>query len=360
MSSYPNTIELNKGNIEKYGIYTVENNYFLYPKRSYSYFKCKRCNKEFLRYVGDLLYCSNKCSNIIINDNNKVNFSTIKKSFEDEGYILLTNEYKNRFQLLNFICPNGHKHHITWGNWTHSIHPQRCGLCAKNVDITREDIIKLFNEKGYNVILPDKERIKSNEKLEYICPNGHKHHITYSVLKAGRSSCPYCSNRAKIQFVDIKKSFEDERYKVITKENEYVSQNISKIKFICPNGHKHNISARKWRNGGRCGKCRVSKEENKLRNILNDMGKNNYEMNNRSTILNPNTNRFLELDILFKEQNKAIELNGIYWHGKQDKIDQDKLKQELCQLKGIELLILTDKEINNDVFNVKNKIQNFL
>jgi len=132
-----------------------------------------------------------------------------------------------------------------------------------------------------------------------------------------------------------------EGYKVLTKEKDYKTQNTTKIDFICPNGHKHNISVRKWRNYGRCGKCRVSKEEQEIRNLLNTHNIK-YKMNDRNTILNPFTNHYLELDFLFPKLNKAIEYNGSYWHSLDEKIAIDKLKSRLCEEKNIDLMVITD------------------
>jgi hypothetical protein len=51
----------------------------------------------------------------------------IKFEFEKEGYQLLTVEYKNNRQKLNYICPNGHQHSIIWNSWQQG---KRCPTCA--------------------------------------------------------------------------------------------------------------------------------------------------------------------------------------------------------------------------------------
>ena len=42
--------------------------------------------------------------------------SSISKEFGLEGYTLLTTEYINQAQKLEYICPNGHKRYTTWKN----------------------------------------------------------------------------------------------------------------------------------------------------------------------------------------------------------------------------------------------------
>ena len=40
----------------------------------------------------------------------KLNLKSIKKEFEDVGYVLLTEVYVNSKQPLEYICNNGHRH----------------------------------------------------------------------------------------------------------------------------------------------------------------------------------------------------------------------------------------------------------
>lgn len=57
--------------------------------------------------------------------------------------------------------------------------------------------------------------------------------------------------------------------------------------------------------------------------------------------------------------SKAIECNGLYWHSKDDRKKCDQIKRQLCKEKGIDLLVITDKEWNDDIDKCKNKIQKF-
>ncbi|GAG41201.1 unnamed protein product, partial [marine sediment metagenome] len=74
-------------------------------------------------------------------------------------------------------------------------------------------------------------------------------------------------------------------------------------------------------------------------------------------IFNPKTGYGLELDIFIPTLDKAIEYNGEYWH--QDK-SRDLLKQELCKLKNISLLIIWNKEWKISGEKCKNKIKKFI
>ncbi len=47
----------------------------------------------------------------------KYNYDFIKQEFEKESYQLLSNKYNNCYSPLEFICPKGHRHKITWTKW---------------------------------------------------------------------------------------------------------------------------------------------------------------------------------------------------------------------------------------------------
>lgn len=120
---------------------------------------------------------------------------------------------------------------------------------------------------------------------------------------------------------------EFENYEILTNENEFESQVKTKIEFLCPNKHTHKISYRKWKLGQRCSRCMRSKEEKEMDDYLvSIISSNNIIRNDRKTIKNESTGWYLEIDFWIPSRNKAIELNGEYWHSKPDKIINDKIK----------------------------------
>ena len=50
----------------------------------------------------------------------------IVKSFEKEGYKVLSKKYKSG-QPIEFICPKGHEHRIKWESWQIGA---RCYYCT--------------------------------------------------------------------------------------------------------------------------------------------------------------------------------------------------------------------------------------
>jgi len=65
----------------------------------------------------------------------------------------LTKVYKNNSQKLNYICPNGHKHKISWANWRQG---RRCPYCVGLTKLTIEFVRKAFEKEEYELL--DKER----------------------------------------------------------------------------------------------------------------------------------------------------------------------------------------------------------
>ena len=175
------------------------------------------------------------------------NIDTIREAFESEGYVLLSGHYINRSQKLKYKCPNGHFGDITWNNWFYN--NNRCRFCANNVAHTIDYVRKKFEKEGY-ILLSD-EYINAHTKLDYICPNGHKHSISFNKWNSGRR-CGICFGTKRKDINEILSAFKSEGYALLS--TEYLNIN-SKLEYICPNGHKHSISFNNWLRGKRCPYC---------------------------------------------------------------------------------------------------------
>ena len=272
----------------------------------------------------------------------KLTIEFIRAEFEKEGYELLTEMYDNNKQKLEYICssPERHKHSITWDNWNSNKH--RCPYCNGNAKPTIEFIRAEFAKEGYELLTEVYDN--SKQKLEYICssPEKHRHSIRWSNWKFG-VRCPECSTakraeKLRIDIEFIRSEFAKEGYILLTKTYE---NNIQKLDYICPKGHKHFITWNNWnsKDKQRCPFCNnngVSKWEKVIKKFLDKL-KVNYIPNDRTQLINPKTNRKLELDIWMPKLNKAVECNGIYWHSKKLVVKKDKIKNQLCKQQGIDL-----------------------
>jgi len=154
----------------------------------------------------------------------RLTYDYVKSQFEKEGYTLLTKEYKNSRQKLEYICSNGHKHSITWNAWRQG---KRCLYCAKNRKKTIEEIREAFEAEGYTLLT--REYKNNRQKLEYICNKGHRSSMSIHSFESGHR-CPYCAGLARKTIEEIRKSFESEGYKLLTKEYKNSKQ---KLEYIC-------------------------------------------------------------------------------------------------------------------------------
>jgi len=177
----------------------------------------------------------------------KKDIKFVRQSFELSGYKLLTLEYINAHQKLDYVCPEGHSHSITWNNWQRG---QRCPYCAGNGKEDISFIKSKFEKEGYTFLT--NKYINCTGKLNYICPNGHRHSISWDTWKNQHQRCPYCAGNAKLTIEFIRLEFAKEHYKLLTKKYINCDQ---KLDYICSEGHIGNISWDSWKQGKRCVIC---------------------------------------------------------------------------------------------------------
>jgi len=287
----------------------------------------------------------------------KLTIEYIRKQFENKSCKLLSTEYINSRQKLEYVCSNGHRNFIAWNKWQQN---RGCSYCSNKAKKTIEFIRSEFAKEDYKLLT--KEYINNEQKLDYVCSEGHKHSITWANWITGYR-CPECyRNRQgdshRLSFDYVKKNFENENYKLLIKKYKNAFQ---KLNYICPKGHRHSITWAMWQQGQRCSKCsnNISKWEIEVKKFLDDSNIN-YVPNDRTQLINPNTGYKLELDIWMPELSKAIECNGIYWHIDNGRESSDNVKRQLCKDKNIDLLVVTDKEWNRSMESCKSKIINFV
>lgn len=281
---------------------------------------------------------------------NRYNINYIKKSFESEGYLLLSDTYIDSETPLDFICPNGHKHAISWSAWNNQ--HQRCAICAGVSRTSYEQIKSSFEKEGYELLT--KVYINNRQKLDFICPNSHKCSITWSAWSKG-GRCKICSGLYIDEDVVIK-DVTSNGYILIGK---YTNSHIP-MHLICPNGHDYYVSWHNWSSKGyRCPRCTnvgTSYQETDLLSCIKSIY--DGEIIDRSkTIISP-----YELDIVIPDKKIAIEYCGLYWHselsGKDRKYHLSKL--ELCNEKGYRLITIFEDEWLSNKDLVISRLKNIL
>lgn len=275
----------------------------------------------------------------------------IKQAFENEGYSLISNVYlDDRYQKLEYVCPNGHTHSVSWHHW--HLNNNRCPYCAKVAKPTIDFIKQEFEKEAY--VLLTKEYKNNRQNLNYTCPNGHKYYIKWHNWQSGRR-CPCFSGRPPLTIEFIRSEFLKEGCTLLS---TVYSNAHTKLKYRCINGHTSYMTWSNFKKGHRCMTCfnqrMISDSENSLFHFLN-----NY----LSVV---QCDRFLihpyELDIVIPSKKIAIEYCGLYWHselmGKGRKYHIDKLNK--CLNIGYRLITIFDDEWFNKRKVTESRLLNIL
>lgn len=103
-----------------------------------------------------------------------------------------------------------------------------------------------------NHVLLSKEYKNNKQKLKYVCPNGKKHEMTLNDWMGGHRCSCFVKNTKKT-FAEVRASFEAEGYTLLSKQYRNCNQ---KLKYICPENHEHQVILAQWNDGKRCPHCR--------------------------------------------------------------------------------------------------------
>jgi len=125
--------------------------------------------------------------------------------------------------------------------------------------LSYEFVKSRFEIEGYTLI--STEYINSTTKLEFICPNEHKHFIKWNDFKSGYR-CGKCYGNVKLSINDIRSSFKKEGYTLLS--TVYTNARFY-LEYKCPNGHKGKMIWINWYQGNRCGECeKIRKSESMI------------------------------------------------------------------------------------------------
>lgn len=176
----------------------------------------------------------------------KLTVEFIRSSFEEEGYTLLTKEYRNNKQKLEYICPKNHKNSIVWSDWQQG---NRCAECSGLKKLTISFIQKSFEKENYRLLSDSYTDCK--QPLKYICSNGHEGTICWNNWQQG-ARCLECSGKKKLTIRFVREQFEKEGYTLLSKN--YIN-NVQFLDYMCPKGHIGTIKWNNWLHNKRCGVC---------------------------------------------------------------------------------------------------------
>ena len=279
----------------------------------------------------------------------RFSYEYVKEQIESvEGFKLLSKEYKDTKTKLELRCPKGHLFTPYYLNFMSS---KSCGHKeCKNAKIAKSNsnsydyVKKYIGNNGYTLLSDDYKR--STEKIELSCPKRHIFQMRYSAFHQGQR-CPTCANEARKHTYNYVKGYIEnvDGYKLISKT--YCGA-LDDITIECNNNHLFDMRFNSFQQGQRCPRCShidgKSKPEREIDDFIRNIYKGELRENDRTTIYNPWTKCWLELDIFLPELNKAIEYNGKWYHENEYSRWKDMIKIQRCRQKGINLLVINHKD----------------
>ena len=144
----------------------------------------------------------------------KLTYVFVKEEFEKENYILLSKNYKNSQQKLDYICSSGHRCSTSWDNWRCGARCQTCffirnsgsGHSMWKGGISCEPYCDVWLDKDFKQSIKDRD---GNRCLNPDCWRNcnhlpmHIHHIDHNKKNCNPNNlitvCNSCNGRAKKQ-----------------------------------------------------------------------------------------------------------------------------------------------------------------
>jgi hypothetical protein len=167
------TIEEVIGNFENEGYTLLESKYI--NQRTKMKFVCNQGHINSLTYNS--FQQGQRCRDCAFERNSakqRHSYEFVKNYFEEQGCILLSTEYKNSSDILEYICTCGNISTTRFNSFQKGCRCKECGI--KKVTESRKysyEEVKLFFEDRGCVLLTT-EYINNHQKLHYICSCGNE------------------------------------------------------------------------------------------------------------------------------------------------------------------------------------------
>jgi len=297
----------------------------------------------------------------------KLTIDEIRKRCYDihsDKYIIPDQDYVDSFTKIKIICK---EHGEFYMESRHLLSGHGCKKCVGCEKLTIDDVRKrCYETHGDNIMIPDQEYINAKTKIKIIC----KYHLNNNLLTTTNNllnhkrGCPICSKRQKLNIDEIRK-----RCDIIHRDKGYIIpnqiyiNNCTHINIICPVHEEWSTQPNNLLNGCGCPKCKTSKSEIKIENILKENNINYICQKKFSDCINK---KELPFDFYLPNHNMCIEYDGEQ-HFKQfrfekndeklqKRIKNDIIKNEYCKNNNIKLLRIRfddsiDKKMKK-IFNI--------
>ncbi|MFZ3577393.1 HNH endonuclease [Virgibacillus sp. DJP39] len=186
-------------------------------------FKCKK-------HLNDIQYITvsklknggcKKCTN----EKRKVDFSLVKETFEEKGFILLEEKYKNISTKMRCKCKK-HLDENQYMSLKDIRYGRKCEFCDSNMKY--EEASNLFEEKGF--VLLEKQYKNTSTKMKCKCKK-HLDKIQYKSLSSIKMNegCKFCTNNV-MSYEEVSNLYDKKGYILLEKQYKNAS---TKMKCKC-------------------------------------------------------------------------------------------------------------------------------
>lgn len=224
-------------------------------------FICKdKIEMTFKKYLVQL--CCDKCHSKTLTRRFKYSLNEVQKIFQDNNCEMVSSEYKNQLQNLDYICECKNKAKISFKAF---LNGQRCQECAiqkrkvtnlvrygNEVSMNSEELKEIWVEKIQNRTDEEKADIQNKRKVTNLEKYGVEHSLQSEIVK--NKSKETCLEKYGVEY-SIKSSIVKDKIKETMIERygvEYPMQNIHSFtkgtetakntkKYTLPSGKQVNI-----------------------------------------------------------------------------------------------------------------------
>lgn len=273
--------------------------------------------------------------------------------------------FKSR-QRVNWKCHHcGNRWNISVYSRTHN--QSGCPECAKKIRAYNRNLknlanrgsladnSKLLSEWNYEKNLglnPHDFTPKSNQYVWWKCSHcGYEWKAKISNRAFGRN-CPCCSNKVVVKGVndlktirpDLAAEWHPTKNLPLTPES-VTSGSGKKVWWACPMGHEYIASILHRNQGTNCPICNSGRQTSFAEQAVYFYIKKIFP--DAQSRVKDLIGQRMELDIYIPSKRIAIEYDGAFWHNP-SKIKRDTKKYQLCQEKGIYLIRIREKRLQED------------
>ena len=249
-----------------------------------------------------------------------------------------------------------------------------CPCCAGQVPSASHNLLACFPEIASQWhptkngdMKPEDVLPKSGKKHWWLCSEGHEWEaVTSSRTSKDRRGCPYCAGQLPTPTHNLAFCYPEISAQWDCDVNgdllpcDVLPKTDDVVGWICKDNKNHRWSARvadrTGKNSG-CPVCSHRRSKPEIEIFCHVLRIYQDTISNDRKALCPSR---LELDVFVPSICKAIEYDGTYWHKNPENVIKDRLKDDLCVTRGIQLLRITDIEYLRDKPATLLKIEKFL